>query len=68
MKKSIDTGMGFAYAFDRNIFLRRDGTYSENIVVLGYGFVELIVEEQLIGEYNLPGGIHYTFPANVDLS
>jgi len=44
LKKFIDTGMSFAYAFDRNIFLRRDGTYSENIAVLGYDFVELIVD------------------------
>lgn len=60
--------MGFAYAFDRNIFLRRDGTYTENIAVLGYGFVELIVNGVLTSEYKLPEGIHYTFPANVDLS
>ncbi|CAD8100479.1 unnamed protein product [Paramecium primaurelia] len=68
LKKQIDTGMGFAYAFDRNIFLRRDGTYTENIAVLGYGFVELIVNGQLISEYKLPEGVHYTFPANIDLS
>ncbi|CAK61408.1 unnamed protein product (macronuclear) [Paramecium tetraurelia] len=68
LKNSIDTGMSFAYAFDRNIFLRRDGTYTENIAVLGYGFVELIVDGQLQSEYKLPIGIHYTFPANVDLS
>lgn len=60
--------MGFAYAFDRNIYLRRDGTYSENIVILGYGFVELIVDDKLESEYKLPDGIHYTFPANIDLS
>ncbi|CAK92733.1 unnamed protein product (macronuclear) [Paramecium tetraurelia] len=68
LKKQIDIGMGFAYAFDRNIFLRRDGTYTENIAVLGYGFVELIVNGVLTSEYKLPEGIHYTFPANVDLS
>ncbi|CAD8198558.1 unnamed protein product [Paramecium pentaurelia] len=68
LKKFIETGMGFAYAFDRNIFLRRDGTYSENIAVLGYGFVELIVNGELKSEYKLPNGIHYTFPANIDLS
>lgn len=46
--------MGFAYAFDRNLFVRRDGRFSENIVVLGHGFIELIVDGAFTSEYALP--------------
>jgi hypothetical protein len=46
--------MGFAYAFDRNLYVRRDGRFSENIVVLGYGFIELIVDRKLTSLYTLP--------------
>lgn len=60
--------MGFAYAFDRNLYVRRDGRFSENIVVLGYGFIELIVDRKLTSLYTLPTQLPYTFPANIDLS